>query len=175
MRIATHNSVTGERGCGFLSWLVTPFSKCQSKTLEEQYNAGCRYFDVRYRFDGSIYRCAHGFWTSKKTLCEVLGWMHKKGDCFCMMTCERGEPMSADEIDRFIDVFHRVKFTTFNVKHPEWEVVKWCSHPIPHINAYKVLNWDSWHSLLPIPWLWKKIYHDKPHFDNKVFSFVDFL
>lgn len=82
--------------------------------------------------------------------------------------------MSADEIDRFIDVFHRVRFTTFNVKHPEWGVVK-INRYLPHLNAYKVLNWDTWHTLLPIPWLWKKIYHDKPHFDNKVFSFVDFL
>ena len=91
-----------------------------------------------------------------------------------MMTCESGEPMSDDEIDNYIDVFHRVTFTSFNVKHPEWEVVK-CNHPTPHINAYKVLNWDSWHTLLPIPWLWKKVYYDKPEFNEETFTMVDFL
>lgn len=173
-KIATHNSATGEAGRGILSFLVAPFSKCQSKTLKEQYEAGCRYFDIRYKFDGSIYRCAHGLWTSKISLCDVLEWMHKKGDCYCMMTCESGEPMSDDEIDNYIDVFHRVTFTSFNVKHPEWEVVK-CNHPTPHINAYKVLNWDSWHTLLPIPWLWKKVYYDKPEFNEETFTMVDFL
>ena len=173
-KIATHNSATGEAGRGFLSFLVAPFSKCQSKTLKEQYEAGCRYFDIRYKFDGSVYRCAHGLWTSKKTLCDVLEWMHKKGDCYCMMTCESGEPMSDDEIDNYIDVFHRVTFTSFNVKHPEWKVVK-CIHAIPHLNAYKVLDLRSWHSLLPIPWLWKKFYFDKPEFNEDTFTMVDFL
>ena len=73
-KIATHNSVTGERGYGFLSWIVAPFSMCQSKTLEEQYNAGCRYFDIRYRWSErrNTYVCAHGLWEAKKTLQEVL-------------------------------------------------------------------------------------------------------
>ena len=41
-KIATHNSSTGEKGKGFLSFLVTPFAKTQSKTIKEQYDAGCR-------------------------------------------------------------------------------------------------------------------------------------
>ena len=41
-KIATHDSATGERGHGLLSWLVTPFAKTQSKTIAEQYAAGCR-------------------------------------------------------------------------------------------------------------------------------------
>ena len=49
MKIATHDSATGERGQGFLSWLVTPFAKTQSKTIKEQYEAGCRMFDIRIK------------------------------------------------------------------------------------------------------------------------------
>lgn len=176
-KIATHNSATGERGYGLLSFLVAPFSKCQSKTLKEQYDVGARYFDIRYKWSEKrlSWVCAHGLWESEKELFYILKEINDFGDCYVMMTCERGEPLVDIGMEHIIKKFTKIKFTSFNVKHPEWEVVKWCSHPIPHINAYKVLNWDTWHSLLPIPWLWKKIYHDKPHFDNKVFSFVDFL
>lgn len=45
--IATHNSGTGERGGGLLSLLLTPFVRCQSKTLVEQYKSGTRLFDIR--------------------------------------------------------------------------------------------------------------------------------
>jgi hypothetical protein len=44
--LATHNSATGERGGGLLSLLLTPFARCQSKTLVEQYKSGVRLFDI---------------------------------------------------------------------------------------------------------------------------------
>ena len=50
-KIATHDSATGEKGRGFLSFLVTPFAKTQSKTIKEQYDAGCRSFDIRVKKD----------------------------------------------------------------------------------------------------------------------------
>lgn len=175
-KIATHNSVTGEKGRGLLSLLVTLFSKCQSKTLEEQYNSGCRYFDIRYKWDEDEgeYLCAHGLWTSKKTLFEVLKWMNSKGDCYCMLTCEKGEPMDEYWMNRIVVIYNFIKFTSFNVKYPEWTVKK-VINPTPSISSYKILNWDTWHTLLPIPWLWKKIYYNKPIFNNTTFTFVDFL
>ena len=48
-KIATHDSATGEKGKGILSWLITPFAKTQSKTIKEQYESGCRMFDLRVR------------------------------------------------------------------------------------------------------------------------------
>ena len=38
VKIATHDSATGEKGRGFLSFLVAPFAKTQSKTIKEQYD-----------------------------------------------------------------------------------------------------------------------------------------
>lgn len=176
MKIATHNSATGEAGRGILSLLATPFSKCQSKTLKEQYEAGCRYFDIRYKWskERDEYVCAHGLWESERALGNVLLELNGLGNCYVMMTCESGDPLPDYEMEFYIKWFSRIKFTTFNVKHPEWEVVR-SIHPIPHINAYKVLNWDTWHTLIPIPWFWKKIYFDKPKFDENTFKFVDFL
>ena len=37
-KIATHDSATGEKGKGFLSFLVTSVAKTQSKTIKEQYD-----------------------------------------------------------------------------------------------------------------------------------------
>lgn len=175
-KIATHNSVTGERGRGILSLLATPFSKCQSKTLEEQYEAGVRYFDIRYKWssDRQTWVCAHGLWESEKELYYILKEINDFGDCYVMMTCERGEPLEDVGMDYVIKEFTKIKFTSFNVKHPEWEIVK-SNNPMPHINAYKVLDWSSWHTLIPIPWLWKKIYFDKPEFNEDMFTMVDFL
>lgn len=72
MKIATHNSSTGESGHGIISWLVTPFAKCQSKTIQEQYEAGCRYFDIRVRNTKRGYICAHGLWESKRYFIDIL-------------------------------------------------------------------------------------------------------
>ena len=72
-KIATYDSATGEKGKGFLSFLVTPFSKTQSKTIQEQYDAGCRSFDIRVRKDkDGIFRCAHGLWTSRRYASDIL-------------------------------------------------------------------------------------------------------
>lgn len=92
MKIATHNSATGEQGKGFLSWLVTPFSKCQRKTLIEQYDAGCRYFDIRVRYHYG-WVCAHGLWESKQDAWRLLANLdrhaYQRGEkCYISLTYE---------------------------------------------------------------------------------------
>ena len=49
MKIATHDSATGEKGKGLLSIIGTPFARTQSKTIKEQYDTGCRMFDIRVK------------------------------------------------------------------------------------------------------------------------------
>ena len=90
MKIATHNSGTGESGGGVISFFGSPFSKCQSKTLVEQYNAGVRLFDLRVRKHKGKWVFAHGLWTSKDSIFKahriliriffniILNFCHKK-------------------------------------------------------------------------------------------------
>lgn len=176
LKIATHNSVTGERGRGLLSLLVAPFSKCQSKTLKEQYEAGCRYFDIRYKYSTKrrCYVCAHGLWESEKELYDVLKEINRFGDCYVMLTCESGEEMIEMDMNLKLKSYPQIKFTSFNVKHPEWKVVKSVNH-VPSVSKFKILDWSTWHTLLPIPWLWKKVYFDKPVFNKDTYTMVDFL
>lgn len=88
MKIATHNSATGEVSATWVDALLVPFARCQSKTIREQYEAGCRYFDVRYKYSDrkGYYVCAHGLWESKRSLRDVIQEIDELGGCYVMVT-----------------------------------------------------------------------------------------
>ena len=89
LKIATHDSATGERGYGILSCIGTPFSRTQSKTIKEQIETGCRLFDIRIRKTKRGWVCCHGIWESKKTLDEILSEINNvEGDVYCDITFE---------------------------------------------------------------------------------------
>lgn len=175
---ATHNSVTGEEGSGLLSWLVTPFSRCQSKTLEEQYEAGVRYFDIRvFRDKYGEWRCGHGLWTAKKTFREVLyTFLYMHTDINYSLTIEKGGDEEYTEFkNAWGDPFARDRNMDYvAVKHPTWHVIA-AQNPVQLFPKYKILDGRSWHTYLPIPWLWKKIYYDNPEFNEDYFTMVDFV
>lgn len=68
-KIGTHNSATGEKGKGFISLLVTPFSKCQGSDIASQINMGCRYFDKDSLLISMVYGELHtAYGQAKKRL-----------------------------------------------------------------------------------------------------------
>lgn len=181
--IATHNSVTGERGRGLLSWLVAPFSKCQGKTLKEQYDAGCRYFDIRvFKDKDGVWRCGHGLWTARKGLSEVWSEIRAEyPDAYYSITIEKGgEAMYKEFRQSFpfsieYDGHERQRLAYIAVKHPKWMVMEEFPRN-PFVKPeYMILDGSTWHTYLPIPWLWKKVYHDRPEFNFGYFKMVDFL
>lgn len=188
MKIATHDSATGEKGKGFLSWLLTPFAKTQGKTIKEQYEAGCRMFDIRVRLIDGEWRCAHGPWHTKRTAEDILtGIARFKEECYVTLTYE-GSKDNLYAFTEFVSYImqkcERIHWGGVAVKYGQGSSLlkvqyeyllpyppKWpCS-----VQAFLPLDGKTWHILLPIPWLWKKIYHNKAEFDNKVYRFVDFL
>lgn len=176
MKISTHNSVTGEAGHGILSWLVTPFSRCQSKTIVEQYKAGCRYYDIRVKYTKRGWICAHGLWESKKELPDILNHIDSFGDCFVMLTYE-GKPIEGflDMVDaEIVNYYNKITFTSINAKKPTWKCLRIYNNE-PLQGAFKSLDGSSWHTYIPIPWLWKRIYYNKPEFNDEYFKMVDFL
>ena len=70
-KIATHDSATGEKGMWYCIPLI-PFAKTQSKTLKEQYDAGCRFFDLRVKIHRGQWKCAHGIWITKRTAEDIF-------------------------------------------------------------------------------------------------------
>lgn len=78
--IGTHNSMTYLRPAHWYGWFMIPFARCQRKTIEEQWNAGARCFDLRIRFTkkGEPY-FAHGLYecTHKVNPFDVLKQLRK--------------------------------------------------------------------------------------------------
>lgn len=174
-KIATHNSITGEKSHGILSWLGTPFARCQSKTIAEQYNAGCRYFDIRVKNTKRGLICAHGLWQSNRTLFDVLNQINSYDGCYVMITYEGEAPESfLNTINTLVEAYRNITFTSINTKKPVWKCLKQFNYE-PIKGAFKNLDGSTWHTYLPIPWLWKKIYYNNPTFNDEYFKMVDFL
>lgn len=187
MKIATHDSATGEQGRGFLSWLVTPFSKTQTKTIKEQYDAGCRMFDIRIKLKNT-WRCAHGLWISKRTATDILGELNSFPErCYVTITYEGNK----DNIYNFTEYINYIQSTYTNIiyggigiKYGKkanlfkviYDYIQLYPNNYPaNKRGFLPLDGSSWHIILPIPWLWKKIYYNKPEFNNDYYLYVDFL
>ena len=188
MKIATHDSATGERGQGFLSWLVTPFAKTQSKTIKEQYEAGCRMFDIRVKLVGDEWKCAHGCWHTERDAYSILHEIDGFGDkCYVSLTYEGGKDYVL-AFSQFVDTckanHKNIQWGGIAVKYGDGSHLLKVKYdylePYPadwpaNRQGFLPLDGKTWHILLPIPYLWKRIYHDKPKFDEDVYTFVDFL
>ena len=200
MKIATHNSATCMKGKGLLSWLATPFARCQSKSIKEQYDAGCRYFDIRVRqdtkYNGQFYVC-HGIWRTS-TLLNVLVECFNSvilGEHIMLDITWEGDVSDWSEARKkaFVNSMHAAVDATndmFNSK--EYEYLKplwlmsvqgkkphgtvfWQSSSRPKmVQSFKGLYWFTWRLLIPIPWVWRKIY-GQATFNDEYYTQVDFL
>ncbi len=175
MRIATHNSATGEAGHGIISWLATPFARCQSKTIQEQLESGCRYFDIRVRNTGRGWIGAHGIWESKRSIKSILSEINLHGRCYVNITYE-GESTDdfIDKVKEWITAYKNITFCEINEKKPRWHNIATINN-VPRKDNFLHLEFSTWHTLIPIPWIWKKIYYGNPTFNDEKFTFVDFL
>lgn len=188
LKIATHDSATGEKGKGFVSWLITPFAKTQSKTIKAQYDAGCRSFDIRIKKYKNEWHCAHGIWISKRTLKSIIQEINVFPErCYVTITYEG----KIDNNDEIIALFNKMKIAykriiwgALSVKYGKdssaikvkYDIVV---KPQPKyefgIQGFLPLDGRSWHTYLPIPWLWDRLYK-RPHvFYEDYFVIVDFL
>lgn len=170
IKIATHNSSTGERGEGVLSLLLTPFAVTQSKTIGEQYDAGVRYFDIRMKIRDGLWVLAHGGWHSAVTPREVFAFLNEKGGAIVSVTYEGrldNEEWFMDYCKFLMDIYPNITWHTINVKKPKWRCLKTITE-VGLEGKYVKLDMHSWHSLIPIPWLWDRVYN-RPHKYNETF------
>ena len=175
MKIGTHDSATGEKSYGFLSFLGIPFSKTQSKTIHEQYEANCRYFDIRVRKTKRGWICAHGLWQCKRLAEDILEQINSYKDCYVQLVYEGyGDKEYSQKVEEWFNKYKSIKFQGAYIKYPSWRCVK-SGEYVKTKNCFIELNFQSLHTLLPIPWLWKKIYFNKPKFNDEFYSIVDFL
>ena len=188
-KIGTHNSATGESGKGLLSWLGTPFSKCQRKTIREQYEAGARYFDLRAAWRDGEWRCAHGLWTSRRTLADILTEINGYDEpCKVILTYEGGEDEPnfiafKAEVEDIVRDYLYIQFQYFAVKLPKWRIWKKVGKNYP-VQGFVPI--EGWRRLLPVPWIWHFILSLRyrrcatfgagaPTEETKKYVLVDFL
>lgn len=181
-KIGTHNSATGEKGKGVLSLIGTPFARCQTKTIREQYNEGCRFFDLRTRkinkYEGlTSWHCAHGFWVSSRSLCDFLDELDNYDDiCHVTLTYEGSKKSKGFEdfkklIQGIESVWKTVDFVYFAVKKPKWVILHGQRKKYP-LQGFTPIT--GWRCLLPIPWLWHKL-SKTPKMNENKYTLVDFL
>ena len=172
--IGTHNSATGEDGYGFLSALVVPFSVCQGKTLAEQHAAGTRYFDLRVRHTSRGWICAHGLWESRRLLDDILEQLSAYSNTQARIWYEGMAPERfVNQVESWRRRYGGIDIVEAGSRRP-WRTLKtWRTVKVQH--KYLALGFSSWHTLLPVPWLWKKVYHNQPEFNTTAYTMVDFL
>lgn len=181
----THNSATGERGIGILSLLVTPFSKCQDKTLRQQYICGCKLFDIRAKWYKGEWHCCHGLWTSKRTLIDIIKQLSRYINVYVTLTVEGNdkdfkriyEDGTLDEIRKTLNTPEYLHLVYVAVKRPTWRIVDTFNHMIAGtINTdYEILDSHNWRRFIPIPRLWSRLRHRHPKSNPYTYTLVDFL
>jgi hypothetical protein len=170
MKIATHNSGTGEPSGTWKDKLLAPFARCQSKSILHQYKAGCRLFDIRVNSSGFL---AHGLWQSKKDAFSALSELNTVADecTYVLLTVEgRYDEDLLKAFEKWRAVFNRLRFVAFCVKEPEWATLR----TFEPLSWRKCFSSATWRKLIPIPRLWKGLSGDVG-FDEDVFTMVDFL
>lgn len=173
--IATHNSATGEGAYDFKSWILTPFAKCQSKSILQQIQNGCNYFDVRIRYVDGVLRCCHGLYVIDATLRSVIAVLNTR-PCYVRVTYEGWCPNEGWFVKEVLEVLHEHQNVTLvDIREKATWKTLWDSKlQIPCNEEYHALKWFTWKLLLPIPWLWAKLWKEHD-FSDKHYTMIDFL
>lgn len=191
MVLSSHNSMTYLKPA---KWYLYPFrfiAKCQSKTIQEQYEAGARVFDLRIviptgylgYYDTPVF--AHGLMTYKSPdINEVLAWLNSRDEkVYARILLERPDESVHNEFDRLL--------TEYEEKYPNigfyqaadkktWIPLHKCKSLLPKrskdayascnqsgCNKWKGIlkskNWSGWLIDDLWPWLYAKI-HNKKNF-----------
>ena len=187
IKIATHDSATGEKSKNWLHALGKVFAQTQTKTIKEQYEVGVRYFDLRV--DKDLVLC-HGLWKSDKTLNQVMTEMsHFKEEVVVRVIIERKYSENdyieiAKRIRKAINLRGKGKVRLHYIAHklPKWTVlssyntigVTFAYLSVPTPKEYLTLAHKDWRRYIPIPRILKKI-TPEVEFNEDCFTMVDFV
>lgn len=156
MIIGSHDSMTYLRS---ERWWMRPFecwARCQSKSIQEQYDKGVRYFDLRIRFDNNgVPYFAHGLMAYDKrvTVYKVLDFLEEMEDVACVRIILE-TVRSASEYQRkcfyeeciYFRYFYNLPFV-FGIKNP-WQTDP---YPLPFVEIAKHFD-RKWEALLTPRW-----------------------
>lgn len=116
--LGSHNSFTYLTPVKWWMRLLTPWTKCQSKTIVEQYEAGVRYFDIRVSFDkrGNIRLVHNKVQYPPAQLFEGLRMLNNKPGVYVRVILDvRKKPSSTKYTTQMIEWFY--DFLYYIIKH----------------------------------------------------------
>lgn len=191
IKIATHDSGTGEKNLNFLHAIFSTFSKCQDKTIKEQWENDVRYFDLRI---SKTLHLAHGMWRSKKKLEDVLQMLNDvaindtENPTHVMITIEQNynDKVIKELISYLMTLkskYTNLTFISINRKRPKWETIVFYKYvkcasdyaSVPWITEWKKISFKNWKQYIPIPRILHKLHTRKYEFNEKYFVMVDFI
>lgn len=196
--IGSHNSATGEKPVGWLSRLLLPTAKCQTKTIVEQYNYGVRLFDLRITSHKASYNksdvgyeynlLGHGISYYDITLDEALSDIRKAAKAkrsnktVCLIITYEGRLNEEDQQNFVADILDYIESMYYNkfcvlqiaVKRPKWKLLYDNKNAgVTYSTDY--FRYDKWYKyLLPFPKLWKR-WQKYSDTGRRTFSLRDFV
>jgi hypothetical protein len=181
VKIATHNSGTGEPSKNWVHRLFTPFAKCQDKTIEEQLEAGVRYFDFRVNKDLML---CHGLWVSKTSLDKALQLLNEYPEItYYRIVFERKNANHLIDLilQNTVHKYKRTRLTQIIEKKPVWNMrVMYRNIPliqsflsVPTFKEYITLSARPWKRYIPIPRILSKFV--KYELNEETFTMIDFV
>lgn len=78
MIYGTHNSATGGKLLWWLrplAWVISPTSKCQEKSIDEQLQDGVKLFNLQVAYNGERWYFSHGLALYKEDVIETMAKM----------------------------------------------------------------------------------------------------
>lgn len=164
MELGTHNSMTYLKP---KKWYLYPFlfiARCQSKTIEEQFDSGIRLFDIRVRYnkDGDP-EFRHGAIAYKGDVYEVLNYLNSKNVPIKIRIILEvtkydfiNEVFFTKDLMRFPDLYPNLTFYEGRRKY-DWKQV----YPLPTLDINQLVGSMSGSKLYAIyPELYAKKYNE---------------
>lgn len=118
--IGSHNSATYLKEKKWWMTILRPWTKCQNKTLKEQYNEGVRYFDFRIKIDdtniGYIPWICHNNVIYKERLFKALEEIDYQDVSIRILLDYREKPENADRLSELFKEIIKFISKNFDLK-----------------------------------------------------------
>ena len=165
INLGTHNSCTSYPVKGFWEKLIRWTAKCQGLSIQEQYDLGARYFDIRIRPGKRGITVWHGVVEFEVDLREIFEYLNTKGNCIVRLVLENRKWERGKKLETMIgwlESVHKVlkrdypmiEWYTVGSKNP-WNLIY--TNPNTEIvinHNYKMIL--GWSVLIPWPKFWAK-------------------
>lgn len=180
MELGTHNSMTY---LPLKNWWMYPFNwlaKCQSKTIEEQFNKGIRVFDIRISYDKNSPVFKHGLARYKGNVYSILRWLDNKNESIKIrLILETNKEDKIKECNfisdcyRFIAFYKNLTFYEGRRKF-DWKPIV----NFPSLEVNQLISSMAGKGIYKLcPWLYAKVHNKKNlknYKDNKILL-IDFI